>query len=84
MIHDLWVTAEVTESIAKQGPERGRIPSDLHTVTGRFARRSRMPCTRRARRLMLLDIAPSRPPENCTEPDQPVDAARLEAALLKV
>ncbi len=33
---------------------------------------------------MLLDIAPSRPSATRTEPAQPVDAARIEAALMKV
>lgn len=33
---------------------------------------------------MLLDMAPSRPSATRTEPAQPVDAARIEAALVKV
>ena len=33
---------------------------------------------------MLLDMAPSRPSATRTEPARPVDAARIEAALLKV
>jgi hypothetical protein len=33
---------------------------------------------------MLLDMAPSRPSTTRTEPAQPVDAARIEAALVKV
>jgi len=33
---------------------------------------------------MLLDMAPSRPSATRTEPAQPVDAARIEAALMKV
>lgn len=33
---------------------------------------------------MLLDMAPSRPSATRTEPPQPVDTARIEAALLKV
>lgn len=33
---------------------------------------------------MLLDMAPSRPSTTRTDPAQPVDAARLEAALVKV
>ncbi|PXW70450.1 hypothetical protein C7964_102337 [Loktanella sp. PT4BL] len=33
---------------------------------------------------MLLDMAPSRPSATRTEPAQPVDTARIEAALLKV
>ena len=59
-------------------------PSDFYAVTGRFTRRVRAPCTRRTRRLMLLDMAPSRPSAARTEPAHPVDAARLEAALVKV
>jgi hypothetical protein len=33
---------------------------------------------------MMLDMAPSRPSATRTEPAQPVDAARLEAALMKI
>lgn len=33
---------------------------------------------------MMLDMAPSRPSATRTEPAQPVDAARIEAALVKV
>jgi hypothetical protein len=33
---------------------------------------------------MLLDMVPSRPSATRTEPAQPVDVARLEAALVKV
>ena len=33
---------------------------------------------------MLLDMAPSRPSATRTEPAQPVHAARIEAALMKV
>jgi hypothetical protein len=33
---------------------------------------------------MLLDMAPSRPSATHTEPARPVDAARIEAALIKV
>lgn len=33
---------------------------------------------------MLLDMAPSRPSATRTEPAQPVDAARIEAALVKL
>ncbi len=43
-----------------------------------------MLCTKRTRRLMLLDMVPLRPSAARTKPAQPVDAARIEAALMKI
>ena len=59
-------------------------PSDLHPATGRFAQRARAPCTSQMHGPMLVGMTPSRPSSQCTRSAQPVDAARLEVALMKV
>lgn len=59
--------------------------SDLHAMASRFASRDLMLCTSQIYRPILIGMTSSaRPAKNCTGRTRPVDAARVEEALVKV